>query len=31
MFEPVLTKYVDEPNGHTLDFYVEHGGYQALR
>ena len=31
MFEPVLTKYVNEPNGHTLDFYVQHGGYQAMR
>ena len=31
MFEPVLTKYVNEPNGYTLDFYVQHGGYQALK
>ncbi len=31
MFEPVLTKYVGHPHGHTLDFYVEHGGYQALK
>ena len=31
MFEPVLTKYVNEPDGHTLDFYVQHGGYQAMK
>ncbi len=31
MFEPILTPHVNEPFGHTLDFYVEHGGYQALR
>ena len=31
MFEPVLTKYVNEPGGHTLDFYVQHGGYQAMK
>ena len=30
-FEPVLTKYVKEPNSYTLDFYLQHGGYQALR
>jgi hypothetical protein len=28
--EPLLTKYVREPNGYTLDFYVKHGGYAAL-
>jgi NADH-quinone oxidoreductase subunit F len=31
MFEPILTKHVNEPFGYTLDFYVEHGGYQAMR
>ena len=31
MFEPVLTKYVNEPGGYTLDFYVQHGGYQAMK
>jgi NADH-quinone oxidoreductase subunit F len=30
-FEPVLTTYVKEPGSYTLDFYVQHGGYQALR
>jgi NADH-quinone oxidoreductase subunit F len=29
--EPVLTARVQEPHGHTLDSYVEHGGYQAMR
>jgi len=29
--EPVLTKYVREAGGQTLDFYVKTGGYQALR
>jgi hypothetical protein len=29
--EPILTKYVKEPNGHTLDFYVKHGGYEGLK
>jgi hypothetical protein len=29
--EPVLTKYVGEPNGHTLDFYLKHQGYDALK
>jgi NADH-quinone oxidoreductase subunit F len=28
---PVLTRFVREPNGHTLDFYLRHGGYGALR
>jgi NADH-quinone oxidoreductase subunit F len=30
-FDPILTKYVREPNCFTLDFYVQHGGYGALR
>jgi NADH-quinone oxidoreductase subunit F len=29
--EPVLTRHVREPNGHTLDFYLKHGGYGALK
>src|SRR4026207_1272771 len=29
--EPVLTKYVREPNSFTLDFFVKHEGYQGLR
>jgi NADH-quinone oxidoreductase subunit F len=29
--EPILTKYVREPNGHTLDFYLKHEGYNGLR
>jgi NADH-quinone oxidoreductase subunit F len=29
--DPVLTKYVREPNSFTLDFYLQHGGYGALR
>jgi NADH-quinone oxidoreductase subunit F len=29
--EPVLTKYVREPNCYTLDFYLQHQGYEALR
>ena len=29
--EPVLTKYVREPNSFTLDFYLQHGGYEALK
>jgi NADH-quinone oxidoreductase subunit F len=29
--EPVLTRYVREPNSFTLDFYVKHQGYEALR
>ncbi len=28
--DPILTKHVREPNSHTLDFYLAHGGYQAL-
>ena len=30
-FEPVLTKYVREPNSFTLDFYLQHQGYDALK
>jgi hypothetical protein len=29
--EPVLTKYVREPNASTRDFYVRHDGYAALK
>ena len=29
--EPVLTKYVREPNGYTLDFFLKHGGYEGLK
>ena len=29
--EPVLTRYVREPNSHTLDFYLKHQGYEGLR
>jgi NADH-quinone oxidoreductase subunit F len=29
--EPVLTKYVREPNSFTLDFYLKHEGYEALK
>ncbi len=29
--EPVLTKYIREPNGHTLDFFVKHQGYEGLK
>jgi NADH-quinone oxidoreductase subunit F len=29
--EPVLTKYVREPNSFTIDFYLRHEGYEALR
>src|SRR5689334_8671604 len=31
MTEPVLTRYIREPNCHTLAFYEQHGGYQALK
>jgi NADH-quinone oxidoreductase subunit F len=27
----VLTKYVREPNAYTLDFYLKHDGYEALK
>src|SRR3954453_1708274 len=30
-FEPVLTRYVKEPGSYTLDFHVQHGGYEAMR
>jgi NADH-quinone oxidoreductase subunit F len=29
--EPIITKYVREPNAFTLDFYLRHGGYDALK
>src|SRR5437868_2270771 len=29
--DPVLTKYVKAPNCYTLDFYLAHEGYSALR
>jgi NADH-quinone oxidoreductase subunit F len=29
--DPVLTTYVREPNSFTLDFYLQHEGYQALK
>ena len=29
--EPLLTKYVREPGSFTLDFYLRHQGYEALR
>jgi NADH-quinone oxidoreductase subunit F len=29
--EPIITKFVREPNSFTLDFYLQHGGYEALR
>ncbi|MBI3400314.1 MAG: NADH-quinone oxidoreductase subunit NuoF [Acidobacteria bacterium] len=29
--EPILTKYVREPNSFTLDFYLQHEGYDALK
>jgi NADH-quinone oxidoreductase subunit F len=28
--EPLLTKHIRERGAHTLDFYVQHGGYRAL-
>ena len=30
-FEPLLTKHVREPNSFTLDFYLQHDGYDGLR
>jgi NADH-quinone oxidoreductase subunit F len=30
-FEPVLTKYVSEPQSHTLDFYLQNQGYEGLK
>ena len=29
--DPVLTRYVREPRCHTLDFYLQHEGYEGLR
>ena len=29
--DPILTRYVREPNSFTLDFYLQHEGYEALR
>src|ERR1700692_4765097 len=29
--EPLLTRYVREPNGFTLDFYLQHEGYEGLK
>src|SRR5688500_9292822 len=29
--EPVLTKYIREPNSYTLDFFLKHEGYQGLK
>ena len=29
--EPVLTKYISEPNTYTLDFFLKHEGYQGLK
>src|SRR3954466_7285693 len=29
--EPILTKYVREPNGYTLDFFLKHQGYDGLK
>jgi len=29
--DPILTKYVREPNCFTLDFYLQHEGYEGLR
>src|SRR6266404_1392156 len=29
--EPILTKNVREPNSFTLEFYLQHGGYEALK
>jgi NADH-quinone oxidoreductase subunit F len=30
-YDPVLMKYVREPNSFTLDFYLQHEGYEGLR
>jgi NADH-quinone oxidoreductase subunit F len=30
-YEPILIKHVREPNSFTLDFYLQHGGYEALK
>src|SRR5204862_325416 len=29
--EPVLTKYIGEPNSYSLDFFLKHEGYQGLK
>jgi len=29
--DPILTKYVREPNGFTLDFFLQHEGYTGLK
>jgi len=29
--DPILTKYVGEPSSFTLDFYLQHEGYEALK
>ena len=29
--KPILTRHVREPNSFTLDFYLQHQGYEALR
>jgi NADH-quinone oxidoreductase subunit F len=29
--DPILTKYVREPNSFTLDFYLKHEGYEGLK
>src|SRR5919201_618437 len=29
--EPILTKYVREPDSYTLDFFLKHDGYQGLK
>ena len=29
--EPILTKYVREPNSYTLDFFLKHEGYEGLK
>jgi NADH-quinone oxidoreductase subunit F len=29
--DPILTRYVREPNSFTLDFYLRHEGYEALK
>ena len=30
-FDPVLTRFVREPNSFTLDFYLQHEGYEGLK
>ena len=29
--DPILTRYVREPNSYTLDFFVKHQGYEGLK